>query len=551
MVVITKKIELVQLKSNFKGQTEYRAKTKLYNINIFTDKWQLGTQNNLNLDWMYEAGHDDQTFLDLRIALAIMAGKLAFASLRDTSSFLKLIGINLLSLVKFKFFWLSLTDAQKLGVATTVSRLIKYGNLTQFKDIHNFTQSNRPKQSKTENILDLEKGVYSEVEFDSIKEQLRLATANLPENSMLLDDLRIFSWLMSSQLLIALVRRGCQLNQLKFCDFLPVGQSFSSQRNAKPEWTPVSEYLFSDVECLHIRTFKGKNDAFRIQAERDSHRLEPNFSLLVAKYFKQYELMLMKSLEKQGIFLTDDERKEILMRCPVIPNMELFKINFGTKSNLFKSLGIMSDAFHQNSAYLLQGISQFFTKLDAKSDRVLDKKLELKNNRLRHTMLTLGASMGLSVSYLAKITGVTEQAVRPYIELDFAARVQINQAFADNDVLKRFGATSVENLKRESGFTVVDEFEEEIGIQAKPANCASCESKLGAPLGCYPCDNFRPLDDADHQRYLDKALTKYEFNKIGGNKATVKKLRKVILYINATIKACDEINTTTRGLSHE
>ena len=550
-MIISTQSELKQLKSSFDEFPIYQAKKKLYKIDIFSDKWQLGTQFTLNLNWMYDAGYDEKTFLDLRVTLAKIAGKLAPSSVRETSINLRTIGTSILSLTDLKFVWISLTDDQKLNVATTISRLIKYGDLSQFKDIHSFTKNNRPKPSKSANILDPEKGVYSEVEFDSIKEQLRLATINLPKVCNTVDRFRHFSWLISSQLLIALVRRGCQINQLKFCDLLPVGQLFSSQRSARPNWNPISEHQFSDVECLHLRTFKGKNDAFRIQAEPESHRLEPNFSLLIIRYFNQYKSLLTKSLKQQGITLTTDEQKDIMMRCPIIPQMELFLINFGTKGNLFKSLGLMSDSFHQVSAYLLQCISQFFSKLNTKSDRISYKKLELKNNRLRHTILTLGASMGLSPPYLAKITGVTELAVKPYLELDFAARVQINQAFANNDVLKRFGSTSVSELQKNDGFTVIDEFEEEIGIQAKPENCNSCKSKLGAPMGCYPCDNFRPLYDADHQRYLDKALNKYEFNKLAGNKVTLKKLRKIILYINATIKVSNEIKANVRGLTYE
>jgi hypothetical protein len=49
-------------------------------------------------------------------------------------------------------------------------------------------------------------------------------------------------------------------------------------------------------------------------------------------------------------------------------------------------------------------------------------------------VLTSGAQQGLSAPYLASITGVTEQAVQPYIELSFEARLEIDLAFAEKDV---------------------------------------------------------------------------------------------------------------------
>lgn len=124
------------------------------------------------------------------------------------------------------------------------------------------------------------------------------------------------------------------------------------------------------------------------------------------------------------------------------------------------------------------------TTLNLKSDRIEDGKLKVGNNRIRHTVLTSGARQGLTAPELAAITGVNEQAVEPYIELDFDSRLKIDLAFVEKDVLRRFGNMSVKDVQKQDGFVVRNEFDEEIGIQANPANCASCSSKMGAPLGC-------------------------------------------------------------------
>lgn len=59
-------------------------------------------------------------------------------------------------------------------------------------------------------------------------------------------------------------------------------------------------------------------------------------------------------------------------------------------------------------------------------------------------------------------------------------------------------------------------------------------------MGCYPCDNFRPLETANHQQYLDKAERKLQINSQSGHSATVRKLKKIIIYIKATLALCEE-----------
>ncbi len=66
-------------------------------------------------------------------------------------------------------------------------------------------------------------------------------------------------------------------------------------------------------------------------------------------------------------------------------------------------------------------------------------------------------------------------------------------------------------------------------------------------MACYPCDNFRPLETANHQQYLDKAETKLVINSQSAHPATVKRLEKIILYIKVTIAICEERKTAKLG----
>ncbi|OLQ69827.1 hypothetical protein BIT28_07540 [Photobacterium proteolyticum] len=548
-MAITNKNTFEQLKQSFEGQRRYRAKNDAYIFDIFDDEWQLGTKEYLYLEWMYDQGYDWQTFVDLRVILAKNANQRSRNTASIRARAFKSLGNNL-SPAAFQLAWLSLTDNDKQKLASALSFAVKKAGFTQFKEVYEFAQANQPNQKMGNTILDPEKGVYSEIEYDSIKEELRLATDNQKKTCYGSRDVLAFGNLIACQLMVALIRRPVQLAELKWADALPVGQSFSNHRQNKNESVPTSEYLFSDVERLQLRTFRGKDGAFRGSAEPKSHRLETDLSVLLLTYRKQYELVLIQSLENQGISLTNDERRLIMLRCPLFPEEQLFTMKFKTKSNLFKALGFMSDAFHKRSKALQKAITGFTANLDLKSDRIESDKLRLGNNRLRHTVLTLGARQGLPAPYLAKITGGTEQSVKAYVDLSFEARLEIDQAFAKKEVLTKFGSIAVNDLLKQDEYVVRNEFDEEMGIRSNPANCASCASKLGAPLGCYPCDNFHANEDADHKHYLDKALVKYNVNKEKGNQVTLSKLRKIILYIQVTIDICEERKLAKKGLCH-
>ncbi|MFT6986469.1 MAG: hypothetical protein ACJAT7_002305 [Psychromonas sp.] len=546
---VNNKKRLEQLKLNFDGQRRYRARNDAYVFDVFDDTWQLDTKDYLYLKWMLDIGYDDQTLTNLRVLLAETAHQLSYNSVRIRCNSLKFLGNNL-SPVAFQLKWLSILDSYKNVLASTFSFAVK-NRMYQFQEITNYISENySPTKWSGNLILDPQKGCYSEVEYQSIMEQLRLASDAVHTKTMGFNTLDQQASFIAAQLIIALVRRPVQLSELKWADILPVGQHFSEHRQSPKESVPESEPLFSDVECWHIRIFKGKDGQFRGSVESTSKRLEPDLSILILRYRQRYENTLIESLKKQTIILTDDERHQIMLRCPLFADSSLFTTSFSNKANLFKALGIMSNSFHKKSLYIRTNIKRFMEKLNIKSDRNNDK-LTLSNNRIRHTILTSGAKMGLTSSYLAAITGVVEGSVKPYIDLDFESRVDIDQAFIQNSILSRFAKTSVSDLLKQDGFVIRNEFDEEIGIQENPANCSSCASKLGAPMGCYPCDNFVANEDGNHQEYLDKALHKYKVNKIEGNKTTVKKLKIIIMYIQGTINICNERKLTKRGVEND
>ena len=59
-------------------------------------------------------------------------------------------------------------------------------------------------------------------------------------------------------------------------------------------------------------------------------------------------------------------------------------------------------------------------------------------------------------------------------------------------------------------------FDEEIG-HSSTRQLLKLPRERGAPLMCYPCDNFRPLETANHQQYLDIAERKLATNTQSGS----------------------------------
>ncbi|GLS91983.1 hypothetical protein GCM10007916_30530 [Psychromonas marina] len=543
------KTELKKLKSSYTGKRTFQSKEEGYEFDVFSDEWSMGYKKTLYLEWMSKLEKD--VFLDLRLTIAHTAKYYAYNSINGFISTLKTI-CDYLDPATFEAWWLTLTVYKK-GVRNALFALCKRSNgynshlLTPLYNI--VKDDNLGRKGALKGILDETTGAYSEIERDNLLEALRIETLNaLDKELVTTKPFTRFRNVLGSQLMVAITRRPTQLVKIKWCDLLRVGQAFKSHKESNRDWQPLTQHHFSDVEQLHLRTFKGKEGTFRTNAESRSHRLEPDLSELLLQYYQVYESYLCGSLSQYDITLSESEIKELMQRLPLFPDQSLFSAKFDTKENFFQSVSDTSESFHLSAVSFAQNITYLFNKkLNVKSDRITHKPLTFKNNRWRHTQLTLAAWMGLSPAKIAAITGVTVEAILPYLDLKTPERVKIDEAFAGNSVIQRFDSTSSEKLQQHPNFKIKSPFDEEMGHKLNPANCSSCQSKGAAPMGCYPCDNFRPLETANHQQYLDKAERKLAINSQSGHPATVKRLRTIILYIRVTIAVCEERKTIKVG----
>lgn len=542
-------LEISSLKNSYKGKRSFQSKITGYEFDLFSDVWILGYKKTLYLDWMNTL--DKNVFLDLRLAIAHATKYYAYTSLNIFVSILKTL-CQFLEPATFEAWWLTLTS-YKMRVRNVLYALCMRSNeyrsniLTPLYNI--VKDENLGSKDGSRNILNDTTGAYTEIERDNLLEALRIETLNaLHTEFAKTNHLIRLRNVMGCQLMVAIVRRPAQLVQLKWCDLLRVGQAFKSHKDSNLDWQPLTQQHFSDVEQLHLRTFKGKDGTFRGNAESRSHRLEPNLSELLLRYYQAYESYLCASLSQNDIALSESESKELMHRLPLFPEQSLFSAEFETKESLLRSVSDISEAFHLSSVSFTSNIAYLFNeKLDIKSDRITHIPLAFKNNRWRHTQLTLAAWMGLSPVQIAAITGVTVDAIKFYLDLKAPERVKIDEAFAGNSVIQRFDSVSSKQLLQHPDFKVKSHFDEEMGHKLNPANCASCQSKGAAPMGCYPCDNFRPLETANHQQYLDKAERKLAINSQSGHPATVKRLQTIILYIRVTIALCQERKTQKVG----
>ncbi|ASG03220.1 hypothetical protein [Vibrio anguillarum] len=535
-------LELNNLKNRYEGKSTFQPKAEGYEFDLFSDEWALGYKKTLYLDWMITL--DSDVFLDLRLAIAHAAKHYAYLSLNTSISTLKTL-CQYLDPATFEAWWLTLTDYKKsvknaLFAFCQRNQEYKSSVLTPLYDL--VKEENLGKKDRSKSILDETTGAYSEIERDNLLEALRIETLNALGNEF--STTKPFTRLrnvLACQLMVAIVRRPTQLVQLKWCDILCVGQLFTSHKEINPDWQPLIQHHFSDVGQLHLRTFKGKDGGFRRNAESRSHRLEPNLSELLLQYYQAYETCLYACLSQCNIALSKSETKAMMQRLPLFPDQSLFSAKFASKENLFYSASDTSEAFHLSSDSLISNIVYLFNeKLDIKSDRVAHQPLAFKNNRWRHTQLSLSAWMGLSPAQVAAITGVTVNAIQDYLDLKAPERIKIDEAFAGNNIIQRFDSISSQELQQHPEFAVKSAFDEDMGYKLNPANCTSCQSKGAAPMGCYPCGNFRPLETANHQLYLDKAERKLAINRQSGHPATVKRLQTIILYLRLTIALCEE-----------
>ncbi|RPH16497.1 MAG: hypothetical protein CBB67_015130 [Alteromonadaceae bacterium TMED7] len=558
-------LSIHELEKSYTGKRKFNAKQEGYSFDLFCNTWLLDMNQTFELDVLADSGLPGETELMVRRLLAIRATTVSASTFENGFHGIKHFFPVMNDFTAFQQVYRQASNCRKnnlLNLFSPVKNLhLKDAKAvtTYFSDITELTTGfTGTQRSMADVIADPEKGSYTDEEFRTLAEfirteTLRIVTLCQSEPRKLVGKsagiaISQFSRVVMLHLMLALVRRPTQLVQLKWADILPVGVSFNEHEATREGGIVIEEQMFSDVEQLHVRTFRGKEGLFRQNVERRSHRIEPDLSDMIMLYRTKYQLAFEENLAEQGIQLNKAEWTEIMLRSPIAISDKFFFIKFETKAKLFKALGRQSKSLHITSESLMNRFKLIFENQDLFSERT--SNLKLSNNRLRHTVLTNGAIEGLTREQLASITGVTADAVTAYLDLDMTARVKIDSAFAEQKIYKQFDSIGVADLQQNNNFRVLNEFEEEQGVITKPQDCSSCKAATGKPMGCYGCSGFRPFLEADHRANLVKAERKLALNE-SATPNVLKPLIRAITYIKATITVCDELLCLKKGMSHE
>ncbi|MBY6017878.1 hypothetical protein KUW04_08820 [Halomonas denitrificans] len=543
-------------------QRLYTAKNRAFTFDVLDDVWLLDAKSRIYLNWMKDADISLVHYVHLRVMMANAAAKFSPASIRaDNVAARKLNGL-LHTSHQFQRGYQLLTDTYKRNITTIFNRLSKSNwpgaeeTRSEFSGVIEFLHEvGPPQQHASSSLYSPHKGAYSEAENLEIDEKLRLEIESqlklLSKQGPTGERIQALGTVIVAILMKSLFRRHCQWSQAKTSDILPINISFASHFSAcHPNELPKEEFTFSDVEQLHVRVFRGKKGEFREEAEMRAKPIEPGLSQLLLIYLHAYKQCFSSNLNDQGIELSNEELDELFARCPLFPEESLAgsknRFKFHSKGNLFKTLGHQSSAFHKAEQAFANAQLRLSKRLALYSERISD--MNIGNNRIRHTVITNAIRSGKTAEQAAAITGVTTGAIRPYIDLSFDARLDIDQAFANNKVIQNFGLVSIEELQQQEGYKALDEFDREQGLILIKEKCRSCSSRLGIPLGCYGCSNFKPFIDGPHRENLMKAEAKLEANKVSKCE-TVRSLKRSILYIQATILLCEESKLTESSLN--
>uniref|UniRef100_UPI0023F23847 hypothetical protein n=1 Tax=Trichlorobacter lovleyi TaxID=313985 RepID=UPI0023F23847 len=449
-------------------------------------------------------------------------------------------------LIVLRTKWSGLPTHQKKGLNQFFGTLSKLG-YREYKHHHDFTKANldpvRPQ------IFDLQKGALSEQEFDSFCASLNL-------------NLQLFDWqaerpleffqsknrfgaimsAVSNKLLAAIVRRPMQISMLKWCDLLPAGRRFYD-----PRIDPSLEVGSLGIDQLQIRLFKVKAEgkSWRTAPEKCPLPLNTQNSDVLRNYKRLYMLGVRLLLERAGCSISQQELLNAVSNMPIFISVDFFLLEIASQKALSTLFTDKSRALHIAES----SIATHPRYVSVESSRV--DRCTVTSNRIRHTVLTRGAQANLSATTLAKITGVTVPAARHYIDLDYDSRLMIDDLYVGSEFLAAVFSNPLEQDSNEADKVLDHEFNAVGGLRDKQS-CTSCSAIMGRPIGCYGCNNFRPILEADHGIVLELAELKLEANSkkllSPEEKLSVEKLLKQVKWIKLTINVCNQVLEARRGI---
>lgn len=519
-------------------------------VEVTEDVWQLlptpAQGWKVDMSWVWATAIPDKD----RNHILIVLSHYATTKAASTTMVVALAGKRHLSsgipsLVALKSQWSGFASHEKKRLNQFFGTLRELGH-KQYTDYHNFTRANQDKGKKQ--VFDPEKGALNQQEFDSFCANLNLRIQSIDWSAVRTPEFfrsnsfGHISRAVSNKLLTLSIRRPYQLSMLKWIDVIPAGSEFSD-----PHIDPSDEVGNLGINQLQIRFFyaKGEGRSWRTAPETYPIALNAQGSEMIARYKRLYIQGIQLWLDENGCKASYEETVGLVSNMPVFLASRFFKETVTSIEQLRSLFTPKSRGFHADQRAITKGLNFVATE----SSRVTDCRVS--SNRIRHTVLTRGAQSGYTAATLAKITGVTVPAARHYIDLDYESRLMIDELYMGSEFLASLFSDPLESVSENDAEVLDHEFNSIGGLKDKNG-CSSCLAVTGRPIGCYGCNNFRPILEANHAGVLELAELKLEANSkrllSPEEKFSVEKLTKQIGWIKRTIDVCNQVKEVRRGV---
>ncbi|MBV5340817.1 MAG: hypothetical protein J0665_14885 [Deltaproteobacteria bacterium] len=520
-------------------------------VDVTADEWQLLPTTSkgwkFDMSWIWDASIPDLDRSHMLSVYSHYASTMAAGTTTTVVSNTKpFMSAGIPELVTLRTQWSGLPTHQKKSLYQFFTTLYKLG-YREYQYHKDFTKANQnPEHSK---IFDPQKGTLSEQEFNSLCASLNLRLQLI--NWQVEHPLEFFQSkekfgkiraAVSNKLLTAIVRRPIQLAMLKWCDVLPVGRRFND-----PRIDPSLEVGSLGIDQLQIRLFLAKNKgrSWRTAPEKYPISLNTQNSDILSSYKRLYMHGVRLLLKQNGCSTSQQELITAISDMPIFISLDFFSLEIASQNDLNALFTDKSRALHIDES----SITSSMRHVRVESNRV--DRCTVTSNRIRHTALTRGAQANLSPIMLSKITGVTVHSTRHYIDLDYDSRLMIDDLYAGSEFLAAVFSNPLKQVSNNKDKVLDHEFNAVGGLRDKQ-NCISCSAVMGRPVGCYGCDNFRPILEADHGKVLELAELKLEANSkkllSPEEKLSVEKLVKQVKWIKLTINVCNQVLETRHGI---
>lgn len=509
-------------------------------FNCFGDEWRLSLTVHCKLEHIYETNFGLNEHIKLRLVLADVAVTKSTQVAREVVNFVsggKLSSLTVKAVKKSVAQGRSenKSDVRLRQLKTFIIALQK--RFTEYDELLDEVRSYKVHNSKP-NVYDADKGALTEFEYHSLKQRLdqlsHEITARIEMGGLSYGALIVYRSLIIMRLLIITSRRPSQLSMLKWCD-LQIGMT-----------SILDEFAIAipSAKKFNARGFRHSFEGMAIPLNEEFSRELFGFKAASFKYLKNI-------FSKACRDFCPEKFAQVFDFFPLIPHAGLLTSSRSQRIELPESfeeliqlLGPKSSTFHTEGSGSITGS---FSMLDEiTSDRGVNVNKSAGSRRFRHTVGSMLALKGFDILTISNSLGVTPKAAKYYIDLMPESRRQIDEKVKDlRSLAKRFIGHVVTRVEQNNA--IYDESGFVCGGVENASACLICTD--ARPIGCYGCENFRPLASANHQEVL-KQVKKIHDNwlEAGADGVVLAPIRNKIKSIEATIIACErEMTKLSQG----